>query len=173
MERLIRFVIILAIPIVIFTSCGATPIFVDLDDFSINIPAAVNTAGLVIYSADPISLEKQSLNIKAVRLSGFIEPTYTGDTLKLTFYASATEPDGCASFQSILICGKIGHKRISSEYTLHNGFKQPISLGDPNADVLADGVNNGKLWIGVEVTSSASADISLQFSDMVASVTIF
>ncbi len=173
MKKTLQLILLSLIATVVLSACGNTPIQVGLQDFTVDASAVANTAGKVVYKAEPVSFEKPVINVKTVKLSGNVTPSYLGTTLQIQFYASASKPVGCDEVAGLLVCDKNGQKPISGEYTLENGVKQPIELGNPNADVLAEGLNNGKIWLGVEIASSGAANVKLQFSDMVASVTIF
>ena len=158
-------------------ACGNTPISVPLDDFSIDIGTVTDTANKVIYSKQPASFAKAYV-AKTINITGKL--TYTAvagsNTLNITFYASASDPKnhtGCNAIGEIYICDPSGEKAISKPSSFTKDQAAPITLGDPNSEVLAEGINNGQIWIGALVTESLSINTKFSFSNMVAHVTIF
>jgi len=178
MERIARVLLLGLIAVFAFSACGKTPLSIPLDDFSLDIEATTNTAGYVVYPVEPASFEKPVINVKSITISGNATVTYTaapGDNLQMTFYASAKDPDenGCTKTGPIYVCPKDGEKAITDSYTFINGDTKPIMLGSKNADVLTEGINQGFIWIGLEVTSGAATNVHFDFTDMVANVILF
>ncbi|WP_287416789.1 hypothetical protein [Oceanithermus sp.] len=167
---------LLAVPVL--SSCGGTPISVPLSDFSININVVADTAGKVVYAESPTEFQESILNVKSITLSGKMTYTTTtgSDTLTLTFYGSADDPagrNGCDRFGSFYVCDPSGEKAISSQGSFPKGVPTDIALGSPNPEVLAEGINNGRIWIGALVENSLSLNTTFEFTDMVAHVTLF
>ena len=167
---------LLAVPVL--SSCGGTPISVPLSDFSINIDVVADTAGKVVYAESPTEFQESILNVKSITLSGKMTYTTTtgSDTLTLTFYGSANDPanrSSCTKIGSFYLCDPSGEKAISSQGSFTKGVPTEITLGSPNPDVLADGINNGRIWIGALVEGSLSLNTTFEFTDMVAHVTLF
>jgi len=180
MNRLARVLLLGLIAAFVLASCGNTPISVHLDDFSVKIDAATYTAGYVVYPYNPTKFEKPVVNVKTITITGNVKATYsslTGDDLTMTFYARATSPENnpdCDGSSGVVwICKKDNEKPITGSYTFSNGTVQPVTFGDPNPGVLAEGLNNGEIWIGAEVSSGVSTSVTLDFTNMVANVTIF
>ncbi len=158
-------------------ACGGTTINIPLDSFSISIDATANTVGKVVYPKDAATFEKPVVNVKTITLTGNVKSEYTAiqAPLEMKFYARVTDPSaaGCQDGGLVWICDASGETAISGSYTFQNGDTQPIELGATNPQVLADGINAGKIWIGAEVTSGAATNVKFSFSNMVAHVTIF
>ncbi len=160
------------------SSCDKAPLNVPLSDFSINIDVLADTAGKVVYAVRPTEFQKSVLNVKSITISGKMTYTATtgSDTLTLTFYGSADDPDGrsgCDRFGSFYVCDPSGEKAISSQGSFPKGVPTDIALGSPNPEVLAEGINNGRIWIGALVENSLSLNTTFEFSDLVAHVSLF
>ncbi len=180
MERFARVLLFGLVAVFALSACGNTPISVPLDDFSIRIDATANTLGYVVYPYNSTKFEKQVVNVKTITISGNVEASYTsltGDQLQMTFYARATSPadnpDCDGSSGVVYICPKGGETAITGSYTFTNGVTQPVTFGSSNPEVLADGINKGEIWIGAEVTSGVATNVNFNFTNMIASVTIF
>ena len=158
-------------------ACGNTPINVPLDDFSISIDATANTLGKVVYPKNAATFEKPVVNVKTITLTGNVKSKYTpiSSPLAMKFYARITDPStaGCQDGGLVWICDANSETAISESYTFQNDDTQPITFGDTNPDILASGINAGKIWIGAEVTSGAATNVNFSFTDMVAHVTLF
>jgi predicted small lipoprotein YifL len=160
-------------------ACSKAPLHVPLDDFTVKIDATTNTLGRVVYPKDPAAFKEPVVNVKTITVSGKVTASYsslTGDELTLTFYARATSPENnpnCSDGGVVWICDKDGEKPITGAYTFSNGQTQSITFGTSNADVLAEAVNHGEVWIGAEVSSGVATGVELNFTNMVASVTLF
>ncbi len=160
------------------SSCGKAPLNVPLSDFSINIDAVADTAGKVVYAKSPTEFQRSVLNVKSITVSGKMTYTATtgSNTLTLTFYGSVDDPknrSSCADLGGFYVCDPSGEKAISSQGSFPKGEPTAITLGSPNPEVLADGINNGQVWIGALVENSLSLNTTFEFTDMVARVVIF
>lgn len=162
------------------SSCGENALSVPLDDFSVSIDATANTLGYVVYPYNSTKFDKPVVNVKTITITGNVKATYsslTGDDLTMTFYARATSPadnpDCDGSSGIVWICKSDNEKPITGSYTFSNGTVQPVTFGNPNPEVLADGLNNGEIWIGAEISSGVATGVTLDFTSMVANVTIF
>jgi len=162
----------------VLSSCGNAPVSVRLDDFSIKVDALANTLGKVVYPKQAATFEKSGLHVKTVTLNGKL--TYSADigsdSLTMAFYARLSDPKdaGCSDAGLAWLCDKANETPISDPQTFQKDTPTPFSLGDKNPTILADGINQGKIWIGVEVTEeSAATGVTFDFTDMVANVTLF
>ncbi|WP_457636530.1 hypothetical protein [Oceanithermus sp.] len=180
MERFARAILFGLIAVFALSSCGNTPISVPLGDFSINIDATTNTLGYVVYPYNPTKFDKPVINVKSITITGKVKATYTsltGDNLNMTFYARATSPENnpdCDGTSGVVwICKSDNEKPVTGSYTFTNGEEQSITFGSTNSDVLAEGINNGEIWIGAMVSSGAATNVQFDFTNMVANVTIF
>jgi len=179
MKHLAKVLLIGLVAAFVLSACGNTPISVKLDDFSIELDELANTSGKVIYPKEAAKFSKSGINVKTIKLTGNL--TYTADigtsSLTMAFYARLDDPgeNGCHDAGLAWICDK-GDKDVSiseaKEYK--KDVKTPISFGDKNPEILADGVNQGYIWIGVEVSGiSGATNLKFDFTDMVAEVTVF
>ncbi len=178
MKRPVRTLLFGLLAALAFTACNGTTLNVPLADFSVTINVAVDTAGQVVYPKNPAEFQEPVLNVASITLSGYLtyEANAGSDSLTLTFYASADDPQnhsGCSDMGSFYLCDPTGEKAISNEGTFPENKATPISLGNPNPDVLTTGINRGKIWIGALVQDSLALDTTLNFTDMVAHVTLF
>jgi len=159
-------------------ACTQAPIHIKLDDFRIQIDAVGYTAGQVIYPKEPTHFEDRYPNVKTVTVTGVMKAEFTPvqSPLVLSFYARVNDPaasDNCVDAVVAWVCDAEGELVLSRSYTVTNGAAQPFSLGDNNRWVLAEGVNRGEIWIGARVTSGIALDATFEFTDMVATVTLF
>ncbi len=159
------------------SACSQAPLKVPLDDFEFKVDAASYTAGQVIYPKNPAQFNKPVFNVKTITLSGDVTVEYTAvqSPLKMTFYARAENPGdaGCTDAGLAWVCDAANETPISSEYTFASGETQQVTLGSPNPEVLADGINQGEIWIGAKVTAGAATNVTFRFTHMVANVTVF
>lgn len=159
-------------------ACSKAPLTVPLEDFSISVDAVGNTVGQVFYPKNAAQFDRPVVDIKTIRLSGRVTVSYTAvqAPLVMTFFARTDDPagaDGCTDAGIVWICDAAKETPISSAYSFPNGETQQVTLGDPNAKALADGINQGQIWIGAEVTSGEAAEVTFNFTQMVAKVTLF
>ncbi|XOB99413.1 hypothetical protein ACMC9I_04825 [Deinococcota bacterium DY0809b] len=158
-------------------ACSKAPLTVPLEDFSISVDAVGNTVGQVVYPKNAAQFDRPVVGVKTIRLSGRVTVSYTAvqAPLVMTFYARTDDPGaaGCTDAGLAWICDAAGETPISSEYSFANGETQQVTLGDPNPEALADGINQGRIWIGAEVTSGAATGVTFDFTQMVAEVTVF
>ncbi|WP_287371073.1 hypothetical protein, partial [Oceanithermus sp.] len=177
MKTLLRTSALLLALAAALAACSQAPLTVPLDDFSIQVDAVGNTAGQVIYPKNAAQFSKPVLNVKTIQLKGQVTVSYTAvqAPLTMTFYARTSDPKnaGCTDAGLAWICNASGETAISTGYTFADGETKSIALGDPNPDVLANGLNQGFLWIGAEVTSGAATGVTFDFTQMVAQVTVF
>lgn len=177
MKTLLRTSALLLALAAALAACSKAPLTVPLEDFSISVDAVGNTVGQVVYPKNAAQFDRPVVDVKTIRLSGQVTVSYTAvqAPLVMTFYARTSDPGaaGCTDAGLAWICDAAGETPISSAYSFANGETQQVTLGDPNPEVLADGINQGRIWIGAEVTSGAATGVTFDFTQMVAEVTVF
>jgi len=176
-KKKVRFLVPLALFALLIAACSKAPLRIPLKDFDVKVKATTPTGGKVIYPKTAAKFDKPVLNVKTISLAGEVTPEATAKSgsMTITFYARVDDPKdaGCKDLEVIWVCDKEKEKPISERTTLTYGQANPIQLGHPNADILADGLNQGSIWIGAEIESGLSADTTLHFRKMIASVTVF
>ena len=161
----------------VLVACGALPLRLSLDNLNLTIPLVAYTNGNVIYPKNPSVFNQPPINISSVKLEGKANASNVFADVNVFLHARTTNPslDGnCTSYTDFIICPKAGQIKINSSALslASTGAKRAFAFDDASS-VLRDGVNAGKIWVGLEVASGAAANMGLQLSELVASVTIF
>lgn len=170
--RISALIVALAVALV---ACSQYPLNIPLKDFSITVDAAAPTAGKVLYPKDAATFQRSVINIKSISLTGDLTFTSAAGSnqLTLTLYARTEDPSAsCHAYGSFYLCDSSGEKAVSKQITLENG-QAHIELGAPNPDVLAAGINQGKIWIGALVESGVALGSTFEFRNMAAHVVVF
>jgi len=178
MKRLTKVLLLSLVAAFVISACGSAPLSIKLDDFNIKLDEVANTSGKIFYPKEAAKFSKSGINVKTIKLTGNM--MYTADagtsSLNMAFYARLDNPEGsCTDAGMAWVCDKSDKDvAISDAKEYEKDVKTPISFGDKNPEVLADGVNQGQIWIGVEVSGfSGAAGVEFKFTDMIAQVTIF
>ena len=69
----------------------------------------------------------------------------------------------------MISCPTTSQTKLSGDLTLQSS-KTSFEIG---GDVMKQAVNSGKIWLGLEVKSGFSANLTLKLTDMIATVTLF
>ncbi len=177
MKRPVRTLLFGLLAALAFTACGDTALNVPLADFSIQVDAVGYTAGQVVYPKDPTTFNETYVNVKTITVSGNLKVTYdvVQAPLSMTFYARTENPGdaGCTDAGLAWVCSASNETAISGSYSFNNGDEKAIDLGNENPQILAEGLNNGSIWIGAEVTNGIGTNVLFEFSNLVAHVTLF
>jgi hypothetical protein len=157
-------------------ACAGLPLRLGIENISLTVPLVLYTNNNVIYPKNPSSFSQPPVNISSVRLEGKAKASNVVSDVNVFLYARvaspATDPT-CTTYTDIIVCPKAGQIKInSSPMTLLSSGSLREFVFDDASQVLRDGVNAGKMWFGLEVTSGAAANMNLQLSELVASVTV-
>ena len=161
----------------VLVACGALPLRLSLDNLNLTIPLVAYTNGNVIYPKNPSVFNQPPINISSVKLEGRASASNVLADVNVFLHARTTSPSldsSCTSYTDFILCPKAGQIKINSSALslISSGAKKNFAFDDAS-NVLRDGVNAGKIWVGLEVASGAAANMGLQLSELVASVTIF
>ena len=177
MKRPVRTLLFGLLAALAFTACNGTTLNVPLADFSIQVDAVGYTAGQVVYPKDPTTFNDTYVNVKTITVSGNLKVTYdvVQAPLSMTFYARTQNPGdaGCTDAGLAWVCSASNETAISGSYDFNSGDSKTIELGNENPQILAEGLNNGSIWIGAEVTKGIGTNVLFEFSNLVAHVTLF
>ena len=161
-------------------ACGAIPLMVGVDPVSLNLGALVPTGAQVIYQASASAVLRQNtpISINSVTVTGNASGTNVVSSLKAFIYGRTTDPasdPNCSASGLYYICSASSQVKLSGEIGLSaGGAAQAFTFGGgAGGNILRDGINQNKLWFGLEVTQGASAGMTLRLADMVARVTLF
>lgn len=160
-------------------ACGAIPLMVGVDPVNLTLGAIVPTGGQVIYPASASAVLRQNtpISINSVTVTGNASGTNILTSLKTFVYGRTTDPasdPNCSASGVYYICSASSQTKLSSEIVLSGSAAQTFTFGEgAGGNVLRDGVNQNKLWFGLEVTQGASSGMTLRLADMVARVTLF
>jgi hypothetical protein len=154
----------------------SNPIFpVNLEEVSFSVTSLVNTNGKVLYPTDANTFTRPTIAFSSVKLRGSSSATggVTPMTVKLLLYARTTQPSSCPQSAGMYMCDKAGEKSLNTvPITLKSdGSSTVFQVDDPNG-ALKEGINNGKFWLGVEVTEGASVLPTITLSNLIADVTV-
>ncbi|MFN3266014.1 MAG: hypothetical protein ACK41E_04155 [Deinococcales bacterium] len=157
-------------------SCAALPLRFSVNDISLTIPLVTSTNDTVIYPKDPSTFTPPSVGFTSVKLEGNAKANNVLQNVSVFLHARNTDPaldPSCNVSVEIIVCPKNGQKRINSNalVLLSSGAKQPFAFDDTD-NAFRDGINSGKLWLGLEVTSGAAANMNLQLLDLIMSLTL-
>lgn len=169
MRRLVLLILGLGL---FFTACSVS-VTVPLPDQKVRVAAVGDTLGRVIYPSKP--LEFPSVPVKGVEVSGTLEANHPL-ALTLDLYARLTDPakdqdclalsDFTTTYAYACPVGPDDEKVGSATFTL----SQSTSLTLKGSH-LTQGVQQGKLWLGVQVSSNLPApQVELTFKNLKATV---
>jgi hypothetical protein len=168
------FILVLGVALV---ACGILPLRLSLDNLNLTIPLVAYTNGNVIYPKNPSVFNQPPINISSVKLEGKANANNVLADVNVFLHARTTNPSldsNCTVQADFILCPKAGQIKINSSALslASTGSKRTFAFDDANG-VLRDGVNAGKIWVGLEVASGAAANMGLQLSELLATVTIF
>ncbi len=157
----------------------SNPIFnVNMTNVSLNVVALTNTSQKIVYPTSASQFNKPTLAFSSVKLRGNSSASsgLTVQTVKLFLYSRTTDPKddaACTSSAGMYLCSVDPLAKLNTvEITLQSdGSKTSFNVNDPNS-ALKNGINAGKLWLGVEVTQGASLNPTISLTDLVADVTV-
>ena len=161
----------------VLVACGILPLRLSLDNVNLTIPLVAYTNGNVIYPKNPSVFNQPPINISGVKLEGKASASNVIADVNVFLHARTTNPSldsNCTVYADFILCPKAGQIKINSSVLsiAAAGAKRDFAFDDTSG-VLRDGVNAGKIWVGLEVSSGAAANMGLQLSELMASVTIF
>jgi len=175
-----RAAFLLALPAlaVVIGACSNLPVRVGLQDVTIDLGAVTSTQGNVLYPSAPSAFQKPSLHVSSASIDGDVAATGLASDTSFTFYGRASDPSQDGNCQLVgnltrtyYACPASQESAISGPVTLPaDGSSKALHL---SGNVLAQGANQGKLWLGATVEGGASTGATLHFTHLVASVAVF
>jgi hypothetical protein len=167
-----RSFLILAI-LATFSACGALPISIALDPANYSFGTTTPTAGNVMYPVSASAFAQSPVNVASVVVRGQASAASIGTpSVIAAIYGRTTDPSkdpNCTSFGALISCPTPSQTKLTNDLTL-SSTKTGFEIG---GDVIKQAVNSGKVWLGLEVKSGFSANLTLKLSEMIASVTLF
>ncbi|MGQ9735718.1 MAG: hypothetical protein ACUVUP_03910 [Thermaceae bacterium] len=152
-------------------ACSVT-VTVRLPEQTLDVTSS-NTAGKIIYPKNPLTFSRPPVQAKRVEITG--EANLSPHTpLSLVVYArtSAPAPLGCLEFSNIYICDEGQKGTYVGEINFMEASHTSFTLGKEGGETLAQGVNQGQLWLGVKVEGTGSLNSTLTLKEMEATVTV-
>lgn len=168
----------LAAVALLVSACGGLPLEVPLQDVTVDLGAITNTQGTVLYPASPSAFQKSGLHVASATIDGDVSASgLSGDTT-FTFYGRASDPSQDSNCQQVTnlsasyyACPASQETAISGAVTLPvSGAAKPVHL---TGNVLAEGADRGRLWVGASVQGGVSTNATLHFTKLVASIVLF
>jgi hypothetical protein len=168
-----RLTLLLALGLV---GCGAFPLRFGVDNISLNIPLVTYTSGNVIFPKNASTFNQAPISYTSVKLEGNAKASNVLQDVNVFLYARSTDPSldpTCSSYTDIIVCPKTGQTKINTNplSLLSSGVKRNFVFDDAG-NGFRDGINAGKIWLGLEVASGAAANMNLQMTDLVMSLTV-
>lgn len=155
------------------SACGALPISVALDPASYSFGASQPAVGTVVYPAAASAFSQAPVNVASVTVRGQAAINSLGTTsVTGAIYGRISDPatdPKCTSSPTFVSCPAATETKLSGDLTLTSS-KSAFEIG---GDTLKQAVNTGKIWLGLELKSGFSANLTLKLTDMVATVTLF
>jgi hypothetical protein len=157
----------------------SNPVFpVNMSNVEVQVTSLTQMNEKVIYT-QPSTFSKPTIAFSGVTLRGNSSATVgvTPQTVKLFLYARTTDPQAdatnCASSGSLTLCGTASEAKLNSvAITLpSDGTRTAFEVNDPSG-ALKNGINAGKLWLGIEVTEGVSFLPTITLSQAIANVTM-
>lgn len=164
--------------VLMLAACSNLPVKVGLQDVSVHLGTVASSQGDVLYPAAPSAFDKSSLHVSSASIDGDVSANGLSSATTFTFYGRATDPSQDNNCQQVTngsgtfyACPASQESAVSDAITLPaDGSAKPIHL---SGNVLAKAANQGRLWLGAKVQGSASVDVTLHFTNLVASVAVF
>jgi len=154
-KKILMSLITLAAGVSALSACGISPLSsVGIQDQRVPVPINLSASSVTAYSQIPGGLPS-GVPISSIGLSGRSKveaapgSPMTSDAAA-DVYASAGRPTNCTEIDQTLLCSapqgqKIGALKLGQT-------SQPFSL---NGQKLGQGLKNGNLWIGLQITSGS------------------
>jgi len=162
------------------TACSVT-VTVSLPDQTLDLPGLTDTGGKVVYPKDGLSFDPPPVDVvRGIRVEGVLEAS-TLLNVTLEFYARTQDPsqdDACTAFtlpgagSSIYFCsiGPNDQKdQKVGQATFQNSKQASFTL---QGTKLAEGIKEGRLWLGIKASGLPSTPTRLTFRNMRAHVTL-
>ena len=160
----VRFLLLLLGLLGLLAACSLPPVNVPIQDADVRL---VNTAGqvaLVKVAHDPLPAG----HLVGVRVFG--EASFdSAQSLSLTFFAT-TDVSNCNVNGDYAVCPEDQVTQVGDTLTFNNEAGPKKFALDRNTDVLAEGLNNGNLYVGARVDGGALGQAVLHLRNMYAEV---
>lgn len=132
---------------------------------------APNTVGRVIYPKDPLAFPPPPVQAVRIVITGEAELSPYAP-LSLDVYARVSAPSGCLEYSTIYVCDISREDTYVGQIDLSKASPTSFTLGEQGGETLAQGVNQGRLWLGVKVGGTGSSGATLTLKNMTATVTV-
>ena len=152
----------------LLAACSVT-VTVPLPDQTLTLIAS-NTAGKVIYPKDPLAFSPPPVQALRIVVTGEAELS-PHVPLSLDVHARASAPSGCLEYFDIYVCDISPEDTYVGRIDLTKASRTSFTLGEQGGEILAQGVNQGRLWLGVKVGGTGSPNATLTLKNMTATVT--
>lgn len=152
----------------LLAACSVT-VIVNLPDQTLPLTAS-NTVGKVIYPKDPLAFSPPPVQALRIVVTGEAELSPYAP-LSLDVYARASAPLGCFGYSTIYVCDISPEDTYVGQIDLTKASRTSFTLGQQGGETLAQGVNQGRLWLGVKVGGTGSPNATLYLKKMTATVT--
>jgi hypothetical protein len=157
------------------TACSVT-VTVPLPPQEVKVPVASDTMGLIVYPADPPPFPSPGSVLKNVVVRGTLEANQKLN-LTLDLYARTTDPknDGnCIALRDFATtyayaCPPGPEDGPIGRATFNGTASASLQL---QGEKLTQGLQQGRIWLGVMVQGLPAGQVALIFKNLVATVTL-
>ncbi|KGQ21776.2 hypothetical protein [Thermus filiformis] len=156
----------------LLSACSFT-VTVPLPDQEIPLNAP-NTAGKVVYPKAGLSFERPPVQVQKVLLGGEAELSpFAPVSLDLYVRLEGNfEVAGCTPLGDLYYVCDVGQKdTYLGRIDLMAASSAPFTLGQQGGEALAQGVNNGRFWLGAKVGGVGSVGATLRLRNLKATAT--
>jgi hypothetical protein len=152
------------------------PLTIPLPDQTVEVPALGDTAGKVVYPAKPQTFTSPGSVLKDVRVEGTLEASQPL-LLTLDLYARTQDPAQDPNCQPLgdlttpyaYACAVGAEDGPIGEASFQGTSTTSLSLNGPK---LTEGLQQGRLWLGVKVQGLPAARITFTFKNLRATFTL-
>ncbi|WP_018460664.1 hypothetical protein [Thermus oshimai] len=144
-----------------------------LPDQTLNLPGLGDTGGRVVYPQEGLSFTPPPVDVvRGVRVDGILEASQLL-TATLEFYARTEDPGDCDPVPpvapSVYLCAIGPDDEKVGEATFSGTSRTAFTL---QGETLAQGIRQGRLWLGLKYQGLPSTPLTLTFKGMKATVTV-
>ncbi len=165
------------------TACSVT-VTVDLPNQTLDLPGITDTGGQIAYPKDGLSFSPPPVDVvRGLRVEGVLEAS-TPLNVTLEFYARTKDPSqdptctsptfpfapqGIGVEPVMYLCPVGPDDQKVGEASFRNSQQASFTL---QGTKLAEGIQKGKLWLGIKASGLPSTPLTLTFRNMKAYVTV-
>lgn len=162
--------------VLLVAGCGNLPIRIALQSATVDLSVVTNTQGEVLYPSAASAFQKASVNVASATVDGTLSANNLSGSTTFTFYGRTQDPATDTNCFKVIgfpyyACPAAQEAATTGPMTLSPSA--PSSALHLTGKVLATAADKGRIWLGAAVQGSTSTNATLDFTHLVASVTLF